>query len=57
MISIIMIRNMEDSKEGIKDRPGILPFADYIIKPGDRLLILGKIEDINYFKGEGRRRL
>ena len=56
-LEIIMIRNMEDSKEGIKDRPGILPFADYIIKPGDRLLILGKIEDINYFKGEGRRRL
>jgi len=51
-----MIRNMVESEDGIHDRPGILPFADYIIKPGDRLLVLGKIEDINHFKGGTRKK-
>ena len=49
-LEIIMIRNMEESEEGIKDRPGFLPSADYIIKPGDRLLILGTVDDISKFK-------
>jgi K+/H+ antiporter YhaU regulatory subunit KhtT len=49
-LEIIMIRNMEESEEGIKDRPGILPSAEYIIKPGDRLLVLGTVDDISRFK-------
>lgn len=49
-LEIIMIRHMVETKDGIKDRPGILPTADYIIKPGDRLLVLGKDEDIANFK-------
>ena len=49
-LEIIMIRNMEETNDGIKDRPGFLPSADYIIKPGDRLLVLGTVDDITKFK-------
>jgi CIC family chloride channel protein len=49
-IEVILIRNSSDSGEGIKGRPGALATPHYVIKPGDRLLIIGESKDINRFR-------
>lgn len=49
-LEVILIRNSGESSEGIPGRPGALPSPDYIIQPGDRLLVLGSQEAIKRFK-------
>lgn len=49
-VQIIMINKPERDDESLPSRPGLFARADYVLKPGDRLLVLGAIEDIRRFR-------
>ncbi len=46
-LQIILIRHSTESNTGIKNRSGTIPVPDYVIRPGDRLLVLGNQNDIS----------
>ena len=46
-LEIVLIhRELIEKKEGIDGRPAVFPSPDVVLKPGDRLLVLGKPADI-----------
>ena len=53
-VEVILIRKPEDDGKGIKDRPGAMPTPEYVIQPGDKLLILGDTASIDRLRrGQG----
>ncbi|MBD3225612.1 MAG: CBS domain-containing protein [Caldithrix sp.] len=50
-VEIILIKNRMDDGKGIANRPGVVPGADYVIQSGDKLLVLGAIDDIRHLRG------
>lgn len=51
-IEIILIRKPLSGGEGLPNRPGAIPRPDYVIAPGDKLLVLGSLKDINYLRNK-----
>lgn len=49
-VQIIMINKPERTDESLPSRPGLFARADYVLRPGDRLLVLGATEDIRRFR-------
>ncbi len=45
-IEVILIRKPTMDNEGFTTRPGALPMPDYVIKPGDKLLVMGRKKDV-----------
>ncbi|RMH77065.1 MAG: CBS domain-containing protein, partial [Calditrichaeota bacterium] len=41
-VEVILIRKPLDDQKGIPNRPGAIPSPDYVIQPGDRLLVMGE---------------
>ncbi|NIX55193.1 MAG: CBS domain-containing protein, partial [candidate division Zixibacteria bacterium] len=52
-IEVVLIRKPLEDSESITNRPGAIPTAEYIIKPGDKLLVLGNSKDIAYLNAGG----
>ncbi len=46
-LEVILVRKPTGSGAGIPGRPGTIPTPDYKIQPGDRLLVLGDVDQIN----------
>lgn len=40
-VEVILIRKPGDESEGAAVGPGTVPAPEYVIQPGDRLLVLG----------------
>lgn len=49
-VQVIMINKPQKDTETLAGRPGLFARADYVLKPGDRLLVLGHVEDIRRFR-------
>ena len=49
-VQIIMINKPLKDDESLPSRSGLFARADYVLKPGDRLLILGHVDDIRRFR-------
>jgi CIC family chloride channel protein len=49
-VEVILIRNSMEETDGISNRPGALAKADYSIKSGDKLLVLGDEKSIENLK-------
>ncbi|GAB4373165.1 MAG: hypothetical protein Kow0042_16910 [Calditrichia bacterium] len=49
-LEVVLIHHGQESHGSIPGRPGTIPSPDYVIQPGDRLLVLGSTEDITRFQ-------
>ncbi len=49
-LEVILIRKRKESAEGMQGRAGAIPSSDYMLQPGDRLLVLGTDRDIQRFQ-------
>ncbi|RMH89452.1 MAG: CBS domain-containing protein [Calditrichaeota bacterium] len=50
-VEVILIRKPVAQDGGIPNRPGALPKPEYVIQPGDKLLILGSQKDVETLTG------
>jgi CIC family chloride channel protein len=49
-IEVILIRKPFADDKGIPNRPGAIPTPEYIIQPGDKLLVMGEAKNIKYLQ-------
>jgi len=45
-VEIILIRHARETADGLPNRSGSVPTADYVLRPGDKLLVMGNAADI-----------
>lgn len=49
-IEVILIRKPFSDDDSIPNRPGAIPTPDYVIQPGDKLLVMGETKSIKYLR-------
>ena len=49
-IEVVLIRKPVTDQEGLKGRPGAMPLPEYVIQPGDKLLVMGEKRNIDYLR-------
>ncbi|PIE90589.1 MAG: chloride channel protein [Acidobacteria bacterium] len=49
-LEIVLIHRSQFSLEGLEGRPGVFPSPDLVLEPGDKLLVMGDIKNLNQFR-------